>query len=440
MIIVLTLVFVLGLTSTAFAGPFADVPAKHWAYGAINQLAKDGIVDGYGDGTFRGDKTMTRYEMAQIVGKAVEREDKANAADKALIDKLSVEFAQELQSLGVRVTALEKKVGNITLTGQVREWYQTLNNPVSAGLYSNQKSEAKTRLLLWANAQLTDNITFTGRLWAESDWGSTGNGAFVAGNNGNGTGANVSMDEAYLTGKDGDTVWTFGRQPITLGKGLVYNLGPLNDGATITVGDQFKVTAAAFKNILNLNMLAANADWQVDKDFDLTAVYAKNRNNDVETLPNVDYGFVPPNLSPVSGDIIQTWAAGLGYKGIPNFTITGEYGQNSADQAKLANNNKTADAWVGQVKWMGSDWSKPNTYGIFVDYRKADPGFMGLTGDPLWEVAEGPLAMNNIKGFDYGVEYTVFNNAVLTLNYQDLTAQTGTANDKAFIAQLRYAF
>jgi len=106
---ILALMFVLSIASSAFAGPFADVPAKHWSYDAINQLAKAGIVDGYGDGTFKGDKTITRYEMAIIVAKSMERADKANTENKTLIEKLSKEYAQELATLGVRVTTLEKK-------------------------------------------------------------------------------------------------------------------------------------------------------------------------------------------------------------------------------------------------------------------------------------------------------------------------------------------
>ena len=62
----------LGVSATAFAAnPFSDLPAGHWAYGAVAKLAAAGVVDGYPDGTFKGDKTMTRYEMAQIVAKAL---------------------------------------------------------------------------------------------------------------------------------------------------------------------------------------------------------------------------------------------------------------------------------------------------------------------------------------------------------------------------------
>jgi len=73
---------ILCFASTVFAGPFADVPARNWAYDAVNQLAKAGIVEGYGDQTFRGDKTITRYEMAIIVAKAMEHADKADSTYK----------------------------------------------------------------------------------------------------------------------------------------------------------------------------------------------------------------------------------------------------------------------------------------------------------------------------------------------------------------------
>lgn len=67
------------------ANPFVDVPANHWAYKAVMDLSKAGIVDGMGDGTFKGDKTVTRYEMAQIVAKAMVNADKADAKAKATI-------------------------------------------------------------------------------------------------------------------------------------------------------------------------------------------------------------------------------------------------------------------------------------------------------------------------------------------------------------------
>lgn len=96
-------------TSIAFAAanPFSDVPSDSWAYDAVSQLAKDGVIDGYPDNTYRGQHNMTRFEMAQIVAKAMARTD-LDKADKATVDKLAAEFSEELSNLGVRVSDLEK--------------------------------------------------------------------------------------------------------------------------------------------------------------------------------------------------------------------------------------------------------------------------------------------------------------------------------------------
>ena len=117
----LTATLLTGTASAAFAAanPFEDVPTGHWAYDAIAQLAADGVIEGYGDGTYRGDQEITRYEMAQMVARAMAK----GGGDKALIDKLAAEFADELNSLGVRVSALEKKVDNVKWQGTLTYVY-----------------------------------------------------------------------------------------------------------------------------------------------------------------------------------------------------------------------------------------------------------------------------------------------------------------------------
>lgn len=94
---------------------FYGCPAGHWSYTAIERLAAAGIIDGYGNGSFGGDRLMTRYEMAQIVAKAM--------AKGANVDRLATEFAEELDGLGVRVAALEQKTDQVQIAGQIRTSY-----------------------------------------------------------------------------------------------------------------------------------------------------------------------------------------------------------------------------------------------------------------------------------------------------------------------------
>jgi len=169
LILTLALVFVLGIASTAFAAanPFVDVPAKHWAYDAVTKLAQAGILDGYGDGTYKGGNLATRYEMAQATAKAMARSDKANAANKALIDKLAVEFAAELNNLGVRVAKLESRASTLQFTGDVRLRYQSNTNLALSNATEQIMSRTQERIRLNANAPVNDKLTFNARLTAQ---------------------------------------------------------------------------------------------------------------------------------------------------------------------------------------------------------------------------------------------------------------------------------
>lgn len=116
------------LATTAFAAPaekFNDLPKSHWAYEAVSLLAKEGIVDGYPDKTFKGDQTMTRYEMAQLVAKAMANQAKANIAHRALIDKLAVEFALDMNKIQTRLDKVEKAQAKIKISGTLSQQYKS---------------------------------------------------------------------------------------------------------------------------------------------------------------------------------------------------------------------------------------------------------------------------------------------------------------------------
>lgn len=89
---------------------FSDVTPDDWSYKAVSQLADEGVINGYPDGTFKGNKNITRYEMGQIVARLMAKEDTLTADQKATLDKLSTDYAGELDNLGVRVDKLENQV------------------------------------------------------------------------------------------------------------------------------------------------------------------------------------------------------------------------------------------------------------------------------------------------------------------------------------------
>ena len=109
-----------GATCAFAANPFVDVPSDSWAYKSVVELADAGIIQGVDGQYFQGNRNITRYEAAEMVAKAMAHMDKASVEQRALINKLADEFADELNNLGVRVSALENRVGNVKLTGDAR--------------------------------------------------------------------------------------------------------------------------------------------------------------------------------------------------------------------------------------------------------------------------------------------------------------------------------
>lgn len=97
---------------------FPDVPDNHWAKDAVAALAAKGLVEGYPDGTFKGDRSASRWETAMIVARLLAKMEQAHAtfATKAELDelrKLTEALREELGALGVRVDNLEEEVGQI---------------------------------------------------------------------------------------------------------------------------------------------------------------------------------------------------------------------------------------------------------------------------------------------------------------------------------------
>ena len=99
-----------GATCAFAANPFVDVPSDSWAYKSVVELADAGIIQGVDGQYFQGNRNITRYEAAEMVAKAMAHMDKASVEQRALINKLADEYADELNNLGVRVSALENRV------------------------------------------------------------------------------------------------------------------------------------------------------------------------------------------------------------------------------------------------------------------------------------------------------------------------------------------
>ena len=197
---ILALAAVAALTagvSAYAANPFSDVTPNDWAYQAVVDLSDQGVVEGYPDGTFKGERNITRYEMAQIIARMLAKEDQLNAEQRATLDKLAGEYADELANLGVRVSNLEKKVGNIYWSGDARMRYQSKS--------LDQKDGWNGRIRINVRGQVNDSTYVQGRFLNEMNFKDSES-------------SDTSMDQLYVNHNFGkDFAVRLGRQPISFG-------------------------------------------------------------------------------------------------------------------------------------------------------------------------------------------------------------------------------
>ena len=155
--------------SVSAANPFADVAEDSWAYQAVAQLSDQGVIDGYPDGTFRGDKNVSRYELAQIIARLMAKEDALNQEQQATVAKLAQEYNQDLANLGVRVAELEKKTGNTELITELRVQSVDRYDNIFEG---KKKNEISARVRLNTISRVNDRSTVYGQL--ETNMGMNG--------------------------------------------------------------------------------------------------------------------------------------------------------------------------------------------------------------------------------------------------------------------------
>ena len=230
---------VLVVVSPAFAQPFADVPTDHWAFDAIAELAAKGIIEGFPDGTFKGDRGVTRYEVAMIVARILARIEaikipapaaaapapQVTRADVQTIQRLVNEFRAELAALGVRVTAVEEELtalkgatSSTKVSGELNYRY-TLGPSIGAG--------GGTLGTSWGQALVTfvgktGGATGTIRLNLGNDGGVFSLGETTAGVNGQ----EGAFDRAELDFNYFGFDWRVGRQTYVLGPvGLLFTEG-----------------------------------------------------------------------------------------------------------------------------------------------------------------------------------------------------------------------
>ena len=413
--LVLAMAMALGVTASAYAAnPFSDVPAGHWAYDSVNKLAAAGVIDGYGDATFGGDKLMTRYEMAQIVAKAM--------AKGANVDKLAAEFADELDTLGVRVANLEKKADNVKITGEVRYHYTDNGG-------SNKANDSILRSRIWFTGAINDDWTYTGMIENQQK--------LYHDNAGD---EDTKFQRAYLNGKIGGVKVQAGRYNLNLVDGNIYD--NRFDGVQVTYGKDIKLVAGAGKADQNTSTVAdrtknANAD---------TTYYATLSGNVSKLgLHAGYYAFDFEKYEYTSGTTTATtstkvlndrdiWNVGAEYAFDKNVKLGFDYLSGDED-----NYNGDDDGYVVKASYKGAKATQPGSWGLVARYY--DLGRAAYVDHTMNGYADKyDYADGGFKGYSVIANYAFAKNIVGQVEWYDLESKKGSNDVSTIWSQLLFTF
>ncbi|MBP2645801.1 MAG: S-layer y domain protein [Firmicutes bacterium] len=394
--IVLTAMFCFASIAAAAGSQFSDVPTKHWAYGAIGKLVKAGIVDGYGDGNFHGDKTMTRYEMAQIVANVMAKEDKVDAENKALIEKLAKEFSDELKVIGARVDNLEKKADNFHYFGIVGNRYDHWKNEGVA--------DRSNVFILNTFYKINDNFTAITSsevhkvyMHDEQQVGNAGSTFPNPANDWNSWGV-----QAYVEGIFDGFSTKLGRFTYIPAYGLTHGLYLQVEGVQLTFGNLIKTTLVGGQNtdyvpggtFASMGYRAADVVAPLSAATNLKVSYQQNQSN-WGLAPAAAYASITHNK-----DYINYWEGGFDSKLSKDVAFEAAYIKSSYDE-----DNK---GYYARLKYKDAIPFVPKSYDFYVTYHNLENNSIMSNDDRYY---------GNLKGVRVGVQWVPWNSTMLTVWY-----------------------
>ena len=386
----LTAALVVGAASTTFAAanPFSDVPADHWAYDAVSQLAADGVIEGYGDTTFQGDKNITRYEMAQMIAKAMAK-NTATGNDKALLDKLAAEFSDELNNLGVRVSNLERNADKVKWNGTAEYTINRHNVEHQADAADDHTNNVLFRLE--PSAEINSNWHVNARLDANS------NLATDAGDDGK-----VDLKRVWAQGNYGAFTGKFGK------------FAPIDDDSIMDT--EFSGAELSY-NKGNWNVVAGAGRWSGsdDSNFDFSGDTSDYQYYGLGYM--LDKFNLGVDFHEFSSDVLKNatnyktgeatdqadiWMVKAGYKFDNNSALNGFYAENhDADYFEKA--------YSAEYNYKGAEQENKGTWGAWAAYR-----YLGQNAVPS---STFDAVQPGEKAWEIGTAYVPFKNVVAQVRY-----------------------
>ena len=423
----LSAALVVGAASTTFAAanPFSDVPRDHWAYDAVTQLAADGVVEGYGDGTYRGDRSITRYEMAQMTAKAMAKENMP-VSDRALVDRLAAEFADELNNLGVRVANLEKHADMVKWEGVLEYTYTSSRFENSARDMKSGKNRKKVNsdnllFRLEPTAEVNDHWSVHARLEAETKMNK--DAAWDVNEDKASSDDRVSLKRAWAEGDYTNFNVKFGKLEMLSAEAYA------KPGA-IVLDREFSGAEVSFGKDLQVKLQAGRMDGGDELGSDPAANYqgAELQYNGRFTAGVGYYRMNSEGFAPMLKDrkhTMQIWGLNAAYRFDKNSFLSAAYAHSKDFRMVMADSMPNKSYQV-TYEYKGAEPDDKGSWGAYVSYRQLAGASVAPTGDG---------AMEGTRGIEIGTEYTLMPNVVLSAKYfrgKDLYAKyLGINQDKA---------
>jgi hypothetical protein len=398
-----------GATGAAEPNLLDDVPANHWTYSDLNQLIKAGIVDEY-KGQFNGGKTLTRYEMAQIVAKAMARADNSDAETNSILDRLAQEFHDEIyNNFLIRINELEAKEDKVKMAGSyIRVRWDKQRTSQNGTNIKDLHPTSYIRAHLGFQGEVNDDWKWVVHFRQQANW-------YDSGSAGSQTGF---INRAYVQGKVGET-------DVTLGK-IYYPSLDLGLWDSYYNGVQI-----GFGNKLKTKMLYGYQHGNAQ------AIYYDKDNpglgNYVHSQP-VDTGLAKSKTL-LTGIDFRYDDKPMVYRGIyyslEGVHLPNTFGTNTQNVGKVMVTRQLNPDWEFETTYTKSDAkldnrdyslklaykkidiSKPGTYSVQLQYRNAQRFAQWNGGGYATDVVLNPKDdkfLHNSRIWDFEVFYTPWKN------------------------------
>lgn len=430
--VVCTLTAALAVTSLSAlaANPFVDVPSDSWAYKSVVELADAGIIQGVDGQYFQGHRNITRYEAAEMTAKAMAHMDKASVEQRALINKLADEYADELNNLGVRVTNLENRVGNTRVFGDAFVRYRYQNG--------NKKNDSSwdTRFRIRAQGQVNDRTKVTAGV-------STGFRPFASNKAASAEGNNPYMDLAKVDYNFGSKNWE-----LSVGRNDVYRIG--RDAYGLQYFDALDGAELRYHND-KLAVTTGYGKFKDGKKPGVDTIHASQAYSNAFSTSGLETGYGEIDAFFGGGKAAHS-EAGIYYnrlhqsnhgkdadkdyfaKYIAGYFARGNYGKWSLlanyehigfkDGVKNVDGQDYGDAWMYKLQYGNASFAAPGSWDTWLEYLDLDDGsFLG--GNPFtWRFSSD---MDNQRTWGIGADYVIAKNLKFSV-MQSFASQAKTGS------------